>query len=71
MQRSHLQYVIEVDIKGFFDNVGHSKLIKQIWALGIRDKSLIYIIKRILTAPIRMEDGSTVIPRKGTPQGGL
>jgi len=71
MQRSHLQYVIEVDIKGFFDNVDHSKLIKQMWALGIRDKTLIYVIKRILGAPIRMEDGSTVIPIKGTPQGGI
>ena len=58
-------------IKGFFDNVDHSKLIKQIWALGIRDKKLIYLIKRILKAPIRMEDGTTVLPQKGTPQGGI
>lgn len=71
MQRSHLQYVVEVDIKGFFDHVDHSKLIKQIWALGIRDKALIYVIRRMLTAPIHMEDGSTVIPREGTPQGGI
>jgi len=71
MQRSHLQYVVEVDIKGFFDNVDHSKLIKQMWALGIQDKTLIYIIKRILNAPIRLEDGTTVIPEKGTPQGGI
>lgn len=71
MQQSHLQYVIEVDVKGFFDNVNHSKLIKQMWALGIRDKTLIYVIKRILAAPIRMEDGSTMMPQKGTPQGGI
>jgi len=71
MQRSHLQYAIEVDIRGFFDNVDHSKLIKQMWALGIRDKSLIYVIKRILKAPIRLEDGSEMIPQKGTPQGGI
>lgn len=71
MQRSHLQYVIEFDIKGFFDNVNHAKLIRQIWALGIRDKSLIFIIKRILKAPIRMPDGSTVYPDRGTPQGGI
>lgn len=71
MQRSHLQYVVEVDIKGFFDHVDHSKLIKQIWALGIRDKALIYIIRRMLTAPIRMENGTIVTPRKGTPQGGI
>ena len=71
MQRSHLHYVVEVDVKGFFDNVDHSKLIKQIWALGIRDKKLIYLIKRILKAPIRMEDGTTILPQKGTPQGGI
>lgn len=71
MQRSHMQYVIEFDIKGFFDNVDHPKLIKQIWALGIHDKSLIYVIKRILKAPIRFDDGTEIIPVKGTPQGGI
>lgn len=71
MQQSHLQYVVEFDIKGFFDNVDHTKLIKQMWALGIRDKRLIYIIKRILKAPIRLENGTTVTPEKGTPQGGI
>jgi group II intron reverse transcriptase/maturase len=55
MQLSHMKYVVEFDIKGFFDNVDHSKLIKQMWALGIRDKRLIYIIKRILKAPVRRE----------------
>jgi group II intron reverse transcriptase/maturase len=67
----HLNYVIEFDIKGFFDNVNHSKLIKQIWSLGIRDTRLIGIVKRILTAPIKMPDGSVVRPDKGTPQGGI
>ena len=67
----NLHYVIEFDIKGFFDNVNHSKLIRQIWSLGIRDKQLIFVIKRILTAPIRMPDGSTIIPDRGTPQGGI
>ena len=67
LQNVHLHYVIEFDIKGFFDNVNHSKLIRQIWALGIQDKQLIFIIRRILTAPIRMPDGSTINPDKGTP----
>jgi len=71
MQKSHLRYAVEFDVKGFFDNVDHSKLIKQIWALGVRDKGLIYIIKRILKAPIRLEDGTMVLPDKGTPQGGI
>ena len=70
-QRSKLHYVIEFDIKSFFDNVNHTKLIKQIWALGIRDKHLIWIIKQILRAPIKMPDGKLIHPDKGTPQGGI
>ena len=71
IQRSHLHYVIEFDIKGFFDNVDHSKLIKQIWSMGIRDTQLIYVLKSILKAPIKMPDGSMTYPQKGTPQGGI
>ena len=71
MQLSHLHYVIEFDIKGFFDNVCHTKLIRQIWAMGIHDKHLIYVVKKILKAPIRMPDGSKKYPQKGTPQGGI
>ena len=71
LQRMNLHYVIEFDIKGFFDNVNHSKLMKQIWTMGIHDKQLIFVIKRILKAPIRMPDGSTMLPDKGTPQGGI
>ena len=71
MQLSHLHYVIEFDIKGFFDNVCHTKLIRQIWAMGIHDKHLIYVVKQILKAPIRMPDGSMEYPQKGTPQGGI
>ena len=52
-------------------NINHAKLIRQIWAMGIEDKHLIYVIKQILKAPIRMPDGSTVYPEKGTPQGGI
>ncbi len=71
LQLSNLHYVIEFDIKGFFDEVNHSKLIKQIWAMGIQDKQLLYVLRKILTAPIRMPDGSMVLPNKGTPQGGI
>lgn len=71
LQLSKLHYVIEFDIKGFFDNVNHSKLIRQIWAMGIRDKQLIFILRRILTAPVKMPDGKIIQPTKGTPQGGI
>lgn len=71
LQLSHLHYVVEFDIKGFFDNVSHAKLIRQIWAMGIHDKHLLYILKQILKAPIRMPDGIMEYPQKGTPQGGI
>ena len=60
-------YCVDIDIKGFFDNVRHGKLLKQIWTLGIRDKRLISIISKILKSEIVGEG----IPDKGTPQGGI
>lgn len=71
IQLQNLHFVVDVDIKGFFDNVNHSKLIKQIWHLGIRDKKLICIIKEMLKAHIVMPSGEVVYPTKGTPQGGI
>jgi retron-type reverse transcriptase len=71
IQKSHLHFVVDIDIKGFFDNVNHSKLIKQMWKLGIQDKKLICVIKEMLKAPIVMPNGEMVMPTKGTPQGGL
>ena len=60
-------YVIDIDIHGFFDNVNHGKLLKQMWALGIRDKKLLSIISAMLKAEVA-EIG---FPEKGTPQGGI
>jgi RNA-directed DNA polymerase len=62
-----LYHCIDVDIRGFFDNVNHSKLLRQIWSLGIRDKSLLSIISKLLKAEIEGEG----IPTKGVPQGGI
>ena len=67
-------YVVDVDIKGFFDNVNHAKLLKQLWSLGIQDKNLLSVIKKCLLAPIEEEKEGKVIkiyPTKGTPQGGV
>lgn len=61
------RYVVDVDIKGFFDNVDHGKLLKQLWTLGIRDKQLLCILSKMLKAPIQGEG----IPTKGVPQGGI
>ena len=71
IQIRNLHFVVDIDIKGFFDNVNHSKLIKQMWYLGIRDKKLLCIIKEMLKAPIVLPDGTIIYPDKGTPQGGI
>ena len=53
MNKTKLHYVVDIDIKGFFDNVDHSKLIKQMWSLGIQDKNLICVINKMLKAEIK------------------
>lgn len=67
MWKGNLHYVVDIDIKGFFDNVNHNKLIKQMWNMGIQDKNLICIIGKILKSEIQ----GIGIPTKGTPQGGI
>ena len=59
--------MVDIDVKGFFDNINHAKLLKQLWALGIRDKSLLKVISKMLKAEIE----GVGIPEKGTPQGGI
>lgn len=66
-QINHLHYCIDIDIKGFFDNVDHSKLIKQLWYLGIKDKKILSVLSKMLKAEIQGEGK----PNKGTPQGGI
>ena len=63
----NLHFVVDIDIKGFFDNVNHTLLLKQLWNMGIRDKKVIRIISKMLKAEIEGEGR----PSKGTPQGGI
>jgi RNA-directed DNA polymerase len=62
-----LHFVVDIDIKGFFDNVNHRILMKQLWNMGIQDRRVLAIISKMLKAPIKGEG----IPSKGTPQGGI
>lgn len=65
--QSGFHFVVDVDIKGFFDNVNHGKLLKQLWTLGIQDKQLLRVLSKMLKAPI----AGVGIPEKGVPQGGI
>lgn len=67
IQCSNLHFVVDVDIQGFFDNVKHGKLLKQMWTLGIRDKKLLSIISAMLKAEV----AGIGFPERGTPQGGI
>lgn len=67
IQKRDLHYVIDIDIKGFFDNVNHGKLLKQMWNIGIQDKCVLSIISAMLKAEV----AGIGFPQKGTPQGGI
>lgn len=67
MNINKLHYAVDIDIEGFFDNVNHNKLIKQLWNIGIHDKRILAIIGKMLKAPIK----GLGIPVKGVPQGGI
>ncbi|MEV2911441.1 group II intron reverse transcriptase/maturase, partial [Paenibacillus larvae] len=67
VNRAKYHYAVDIDIKGFFDNVNHRILLKQMWNMGIQDRRLLKIIHKMLKAPIR----GIGIPLRGTPQGGI
>jgi len=62
-------YVLEADIKGFFDNVDHDWLMKFL-EHDIADKNFLRYIKRFLKGGV-MEGTERQESDKGTPQGGL
>jgi RNA-directed DNA polymerase len=64
-----VNYVIDADIRGFFDNVDHEWLMEML-QVKIADKNFLRIIKRFLLAGV-MEDGELQRTNQGTPQGGL
>jgi len=70
IQLQDLHYVVDIDIKGFFDNINHNKLIRQMWSMGIQDLKLIAIVKAMLKADILFNDIVTT-PETGSPQGGI
>lgn len=63
-------YVVEADIKGFFDNLDHNWLLEML-TLRIDDKAFIHLIRKWLKAGILEPDGSIIDPTTGSPQGGI
>lgn len=62
-------YVVDIDIKSFFDTVSHRKLIKML-EKRIRDNKLLSLVSRLLEVGV-LQDGVTTERDAGTPQGGI
>jgi len=69
IDRQGTEYIVEADIKGFFDNVDQDRLMDFL-AHRIADKRVLRYIKRFLKAGIQ-EDGMYRASDRGTPQGGV
>lgn len=65
-----LDWVIDLDIKGFFDNIDHDLLMRAV-KKHAKDKWMVLYIERWLKAPAQAEDGHVTERGKGTPQGGV
>jgi RNA-directed DNA polymerase len=68
VETGKIHWIVEADIKGFFDNVEHDWMIKFL-SHRIGDKRLQRVIARFLKAGV-VEDGKRLAPSKGVPQGG-
>ena len=62
-------WVVDIDLKSFFDEVNHDILMRELRKV-ITDKRLLRLIGRYLTAPMVEKDGTRTKRTKGTPQGG-
>ena len=61
-------WVVDLDIRAFFDSVPHDLLLKAV-AHHTDERWVLLYIARWLTAPMQMPDGTVVAREKGTPQG--
>ena len=66
----HYSWVVDLDIKGFFDNISHEWMMKMV-SHHTQDKWILLYTQRWLKAGIEQEDGSIATRTKGTPQGGV
>lgn len=63
-------WIVEADIKGFFDNIDHDWMIKMLKE-RVDDEPFLQLISKWLKAGILDTDGQVLHPVTGTPQGGV
>jgi group II intron reverse transcriptase/maturase len=68
-KKQGLRYVVDADIKGFFDNLPHDVIMKAVCE-EVADGNILDIIRKFLGAGV-MEDGRLIDTTRGTPQGGV
>ena len=66
----HNSWVVDLDIKGFFDNISHEWMMKMV-SHHTQQKWILLYTDRWLKAGIEQSDGSIAARQKGTPQGGV
>jgi group II intron reverse transcriptase/maturase len=69
LHRQGYKYVLDADIKGFFDNIPHAVIMAGV-AAEVADGNILQIVERFLKAGV-MEEGGFQPTRLGTPQGGV
>ena len=70
LRRGKYSYVVEADIKGFYDHLNHDWLMKML-DLRIGDGTIKRLVRKWLKARVVEEDGQIYKPVEGTPQGGI
>ena len=63
-------WVVEADIRGFFDNISHTWMVLMLKE-RVADEALIALVVKWLKAGVMDTDGKVVHPATGTPQGGI
>lgn len=64
------KWVIDLDIKGFFDNLDHELVMKAV-KYHAKERWILLYIERWLKAPLEDKEGSSCHRTQGTPQGGV
>jgi group II intron reverse transcriptase/maturase len=70
LQFGRYKWVVEADIRSYFDSLSHEGLIKML-ERRIDDRRFLRLIRKWLKAGILEEDGRVVHPEAGSPQGGI
>lgn len=68
VETGRIEWIVEADIKGFFDNVDHDWLMRFL-ERRVGDKRMLRMVKRFLKAGV-MEEGKLYVSEEGVPQGG-